>query len=118
MCLLRHNAKRLDGFSALFDGQALKLGKRLSILDQVLRDSIEVKRMHDTAGLVNEPYNVRDIRAAEPVRRRSTERGEMLNPENNIDRDQPPPGASPLRIIVCYPAAPELVEMVQWCKCP
>ena len=49
-------------------------------------------------------YNVVDIRAANPVCRRTIERGKILNPEYSIDRDQPTPGASPLRIIVCYTA--------------
>ena len=42
--------------------------------------------------------NVRVIRAAKPVCRRTTERGKTLNPEYNIFRDQPIPRASPLRI--------------------
>jgi len=42
--------------------------------------------------------NVRVIRAANPVCRRTTERGKILNPEYNIFRDQPIPRASPLRI--------------------
>ena len=44
------------------------------------------------------PHNVRVIRAAKPICRRTTERGKVLNPEYNIFRDQPIPGASPLRI--------------------
>ena len=44
------------------------------------------------------PHNVRVIRAAKPVCRRTTERCKVLNPEYNIFRDQPTPGASPLRI--------------------
>ena len=43
-------------------------------------------------------YNVRVIRAAKPVCRRTTERGKILNPEYNIFRDQPIARASPLRI--------------------
>ena len=42
--------------------------------------------------------NVRVIRAANKVCRRTTERGKVLNPEYNIFRDQPIPRASPLRI--------------------
>ena len=42
--------------------------------------------------------NVRVIRAANPVCRRTTERSKILNPEYNIFRDQPTPRASPLRI--------------------
>ena len=42
--------------------------------------------------------NVRVIRAADPVGRRTTERGKVINPEYNIFRDQPIAGASPLRI--------------------
>ena len=45
-----------------------------------------------------EPDNVHVIRAANPVCRRTTERGKLLNPEYNIFRDQPIPRASPLRI--------------------
>ena len=53
----------------------------------------------------NWPYqievdNVRVIRAAKPVCRRTTERGKALNPEYSIFRDQPTAGASPLRINV------------------
>ena len=48
------------------------------------------------------PHNVLDIRAANPVRRRTIERGKVINPEYSIDRDQPTAGASPLRIIDCY----------------
>ena len=47
---------------------------------------------------LGKPYNVRVIRAANPVYRRTTERCKILNPEYNIFRDQPIPGASPLRI--------------------
>ena len=43
-------------------------------------------------------HNVRVIRAAKPVCRRTTERGKVINPECSIFRDQPTPGASPLRI--------------------
>ena len=42
--------------------------------------------------------NVRVIRAANKVCRRTTERGKVLNPEYSLFRDQPIPGASPLRI--------------------
>ena len=45
-----------------------------------------------------EAHNVRVIRAANPVCRRTTERGKVLNLEYNIFRDQPIAGASPLRI--------------------
>ena len=44
------------------------------------------------------PHNVRVIRAANPVCRRMTERGEVFNPKSSIFRDQPIPRASPLRI--------------------
>ena len=44
--------------------------------------------------------NVRVIRAAKPVCRRTTERGKISNPEHNIKRDQPTSRASPLRINV------------------
>ena len=45
-----------------------------------------------------EQHNVRVIRAVNRVCRRTTERGKLLNPEYSIFRDQPTPGASPLRI--------------------
>ena len=45
-----------------------------------------------------EQDNVRVIRAANPVCRRMTERGKVINPEYSTFRDQPIPGASPLRI--------------------
>ena len=47
---------------------------------------------------LGKPYNVRVIRAAKPVCQRMTERCKVLNPEYSIFRDQPIPGASPLRI--------------------
>ena len=51
---------------------------------------------------IGEPFsesdNVRVIRAAKPVCRRTMERGKVLNPEYSIFRDQPIAGASPLRI--------------------
>ena len=43
-------------------------------------------------------HNVRVIRAAKPICRRTTERGKILNPEYSICRDQPTSRASPLRI--------------------
>ena len=46
-----------------------------------------------------ESDNVRVIRAAKPVYRRTTERCKVLNPEYSIFRDQPIPGASPLIVI-------------------
>ena len=45
-----------------------------------------------------EAHNVRVIRAAKTVCRRTTERYKVINPEYNIFRDQPIPRASPLRI--------------------
>ena len=42
--------------------------------------------------------NVRVSRAAKPICQRMAERSKVLNPEYNIFRDQPTPGASPLRI--------------------
>ena len=47
---------------------------------------------------LRERDNVGVIRAAKPVCRRTTERGKVINPEYSIFRDQPTPGASPLRI--------------------
>ena len=47
--------------------------------------------------------NVRVVRAAKPVCRRMTERGKILNPEYNTNRDQPTTGASPLRVNALLP---------------
>ena len=56
------------------------------------------ERQRSCRGLRLKRYNVRVIRAANPVCRRMTERGKILNPEYSVDRDQPTSRASPLRI--------------------
>ena len=67
--------------------------------------------------IFRKPYNVVNIRAANPVCRRTIERSKILNPEYSIDRDQPTPVASPLRIIDCYTANASVFRQEQSQDC-
>ena len=56
-----------------------------------------------TSKLSERPFKLAD---------QKTERGKILNPEYSIFRDQPVPGASPLRINALLYGAPEIAKVL------
>ena len=70
---------------------------RFSIFRSVIFFQVSSGHKRSESQLLS-PNNCGVIRAARPFCRRMTERCKVKNPEYNIFRDQPIPGASPLRI--------------------